>query len=158
MRLRLVPKETNFDFFRFARVTFGFSIVLVVISLALEAVVGLNFGIDFRGGTTIRTQAETPVDVGAYRGALEPLGLGDVTITQVFDPTFGPDENVALIIIQAQEGDEAVGTDTMTAVETALTDLSPTLVFTSVESVGPTVSGELVWAAILAISFSSCRS
>ncbi len=152
MRLRLVPKETKFDFFRFARVTFGFSIVLVVISLALEALVGLNFGIDFRGGTTIRTEAAEPVDVGVYRDALAPLALGDVTITEVFDPTFDDDENVALIIIQAQEGDEAVATETMAAVEAALTSVAPSLAFTSVESVGPTVSGELVLTAILAIA------
>ena len=151
MRLRLVPSETKFDFFRYARVTFGFSIVLIVVSLALEAIVGLNFGIDFRGGTTIRTEAVEPVDVGAYRGALAPLNLGDVTITEVFDPTFGPDENVALIVIQAQEGDEAVGGDTVDAVEAALTEIAPSLQFTSVESVGPTVSGELIWTAIMAI-------
>ena len=65
MRLRLVPEGTSWDFFRFSRATFGFSVLLVVVSLALEALVGLNFGIDFRGGTTIRTEAESPVDVGA---------------------------------------------------------------------------------------------
>ncbi|MEM1273456.1 MAG: protein translocase subunit SecF [Pseudomonadota bacterium] len=152
MRLRLVPSETKIDFFRYARVTFGFSILLVVFSLILEAVIGLNFGIDFRGGTTIRTQAETTIDVGDYRAAISPLGLGDVTITEVRDPTFGPTENVALLVIQAQEGDEAVATATIDEVEAALVALEPTLVFTSVESVGPTVSGELIWSAILAIA------
>ena len=52
---------------------------------------------DFRGGTTIRTESAQPVDVGAYPDAIAPLGLGDVSITEVFDPTFGPDENVAMI-------------------------------------------------------------
>ena len=152
MRLRLVPEETNIDFFRRARITFGFSIMLVVVALALEALVGLNFGIDFRGGTTIRTEAQQQIDVGEYRSALAPLDLGDVTITEVFDPTFGPDENVALILIQAQEGDEAVATDTLSAVQAALTEIAPGIAFTSVESVGPTVSGELVLTAILAIA------
>jgi preprotein translocase subunit SecF len=68
---------------------------------------GLNFGIDFRGGTTIRTGRDQ-VDVGAYRDALAPLGLGDVSITEVFDPTFSrADQNVAMIRIQAQEGRKA---------------------------------------------------
>ncbi|MEM9320874.1 MAG: protein translocase subunit SecF [Pseudomonadota bacterium] len=152
MRLRLVPKETNLDFFRFSRATFGASIALVLASLVLVVFIGLNFGIDFRGGTTIRTEAEVPVDVGAYRDAIAPLGLGDVTITDVRDTPFGEDPVIAMIVIQAQEGDEAVATDTVGAVEAALKALEPTLDFTSVESVGPTVSGELIWTAILAIA------
>ena len=38
--------------------------------------------VDFRGGTTIRTQSEQQVDIGQYRDAIAPLGLGDVTITE----------------------------------------------------------------------------
>jgi preprotein translocase subunit SecF len=51
-------------------VTFGGSMMLMVVAILLWAVMGLNFGIDFRGGTTIRTEATQPVDVGAYRAAL----------------------------------------------------------------------------------------
>ncbi len=120
MRLKLVPSETNWDFFRFAKVTFGASLVAVVISIALFLVVGLNFGIDFRGGTTIRTESPIVVDVGAYRDAMTPLELGDISITEVFDPTFGPDQNVAMVRIQAQEGDESVSSETVLTVEEAL--------------------------------------
>ncbi len=120
MRLKLVPSQTNWDFFRFAKVTFGASLVAVVISVALFLVVGLNFGIDFRGGTTIRTESPIVVDVGAYRDAMTPLELGDISITEVFDPTFGPDQNVAMVRIQAQEGDESVSVETVLAVEKAL--------------------------------------
>ena len=108
MRLRLVPKETQWDFFRYWKMTFGASMAAMVGSILIFLIVGLNFGIDFRGGTTIRTESTQAVDVGAYRDAITPLGLGDVSITEVFDPTFGPDENVAMIRIQAQEGDESV--------------------------------------------------
>jgi SecD/SecF fusion protein len=62
-------------------------------------VMGLNFGIDFKGGTTIRTESTTNFEVGAYRTALEGLGLGDVSITEVFDPSFGADKHVAMIRI-----------------------------------------------------------
>lgn len=151
MRLRLVPAETKWDFFRYARITFGFSMVMVVVSLVLEAAVGLNFGIDFRGGTTVRTESAQPVDVGAYRDALTPLGLGDIAITEVFDPTFAADQNVATVKIQAQEGDESVAGDTIDAVKTALRGVDPGMTFPSVESVGPKVSGELIWTAILAV-------
>ncbi|WP_419186982.1 protein translocase subunit SecD [Candidatus Halocynthiibacter alkanivorans] len=149
--LRLVPTVTRWDFFRRGRVTFGASVLAVVASLAIFAVVGLNYGIDFRGGTTIRTQAVEPVDVAAYRGALAPMGLGDVVITEVFDPSFAEDQNVASIRIEAQEGDEAVTGETLVAIKAALVDIAPSIIFPSVESVGPKVSGELIWSAVLAV-------
>ncbi|MBF9035557.1 protein translocase subunit SecF [Rhodobacterales bacterium HKCCE2091] len=154
MRLKLVPSETNIDFFGYARLTFGASIVAVVLSLVLFFVMGLNFGIDFRGGTTIRTEAETAVDVGAYRTALSGMELGDVSITEVFDPTFGPDRHVAMVVIQAQEGEEAVTSDRIADIEAALQGVDPTVTFESVESVGPTVSGELIQTAVIAVLLS----
>ena len=120
MRLKLVPDNTSFDFFRFAKVTFGASIVAVIASIAIYLMAGLNFGIDFLGGTTIRTDSVVEVDVGAYRAAMEPLGLGDVTIVEVNDPTFDDDQHVAMIRIQAQDGEESVSPDTILAVEEAL--------------------------------------
>ena len=151
MRLRLVPQETNIDFFRHARLTMGISIVAMIASIVLWLTVGLNFGIDFRGGTTIRTEAVQTVDTGVYRGALEPLGLGDVSISEVFDPAFAADKNVAMIRIQAQEGQESVTGDVIAEVEAALQAIDPTLKFTSVESVGPKVSGELIQTAVIAV-------
>ncbi|MEO0389328.1 MAG: protein translocase subunit SecF [Pseudomonadota bacterium] len=112
---------------------------------------GLNYGIDFRGGTTVRTQSTEPVDIGLYRDALEPLALGDISITEVFDPTFGPEQNVAMIRIQAQDGDEAVTPDTIRAVQAALQGAVPDIQFTAVESVGPKVSGELIQTAAIAV-------
>ena len=152
MRLRLVPQDTSWDFFAWRRVTFGASVVAVILSLVAWGVIGLNFGIDFLGGTTIRTESAQPVDVGAYRQALAPLGLGDVAISEVFDPTFGPERNVSQIRIQAQEGDEAVTPETIRAVQDALAAVDPAIAFPSVESVGPKVSGELIWTAILAVA------
>ena len=152
MRLRLVPAETNINFFRFARITFGASILAVIASIVLFLAMGLNFGIDFRGGTTIRTESVEQVDVAAYRAALDALDLGDVSITEVFDPTFREDQNVAQIRIQAQEGEESASVETVAAVEAALQSVDPSITFPAVESVGPKVSGELIRAAILAVT------
>ena len=152
MRLRLVPEKTNFDFFRFRTVTMGLSIVAMIASLVLWLTVGLNFGIDFRGGTSIRTEATQPVDVGAYREAVGQLGLGDVSIIEVLDPSFGPEQNVTMVRIQAQEGQESVTADTLDEVEAALKSVDDSLEFTSVESVGPKVSGELIQTAIIAVT------
>mgnify|MGYP001828045184 CR=1 FL=1 len=152
MRLRLVPAETNIDFFRFRFVTMGISIAAMIASIILWLTVGLNFGIDFRGGTTIRTEAVQPIDVGAYRAAVEALELGDVAISEVFDPTFAEDQNVAMIRIQAQEGQESVTGPVIGQVEAALKQVDGTLTFTSVESVGPKVSGELIRTALIAVA------
>ena len=152
MRLKLVPSETNWDFFRLSSVALVTSGVAVVASIMLFFVIGLNFGIDFRGGTTIRTEAHSEVDVAAYREALQGLDLGDISITEVFDPTFAADEHVTLVNVQAQDGQESVSAETIAAIEAVLQEVDPTITFPSVESVGPTVSGELVQTAIIAVT------
>ncbi|GGH46941.1 protein translocase subunit SecF [Frigidibacter albus] len=150
-RLKLVPDVTHFDFFKQQRYTFGASVVAVIASILLWAIMGLNFGIDFQGGTTIRSEGTQEVDIGAYRTAIAPVTQGDVLITEVFDPTFGEGRNVAMIRLQAQEGMESVTPETIAAVEAALQTVDPSITFPSVESVGPKVSGELIWTAIMAV-------
>jgi preprotein translocase subunit SecF len=154
-RLRLAPEKTSFDFFRWQWLTFGGSMILMVLAFVAWGVMGLNFGIDFKGGTTIRTESAQPVDVGAYRAVLEGLPLGDVAITEVFDPTFGPEQNVAMVRIAALDATEAVTPETIAAVEAALRTIDPAMTFPSVESVGPKVSGELVWGSIIAVALTS---
>ena len=151
MRLKLVPQDTSIDFFRHWKTTFGASMVAMVLSIVAFAVMGLNFGIDFRGGTSIRTEAQAPVDIAQYRAAVMPLGFGDVAITEVFDPAFGADRNVAMVRIQAQEGTEAITTEQISAVRDALQGLDPTLTFAAVDSVGPKVSGELIQSAVISV-------
>ena len=152
MRLRLVREKTSIDFFSKARLWLGISMVMMVVAFASFLIQGLNFGIDFQGGTSIRTQSEVAVDVGEYRAALEPLELRDVSLTEVFDPNFADDQNVAMVRIQAQEGEESVTNDTITAVQDALRGVSPNITFPSVESVGPKVSGELIQTAFIAVA------
>ncbi len=152
MRLKLVPQNTSFDFFSRWKVWLGISGLMMVVAFVSFLLQGLNFGIDFRGGTTIRTESVQPIDVGLYRDAIAPLDLGDVTITEIFDPTFGPDENVAMIRIQAQAEAEAVEAATILAVEEALQGVVPDIQFVSVESVGPKVSGELIQTAVIAVA------
>lgn len=154
-RLRLVPVKTNIDFFKLQWVTFGASVVAVVVSILAVAIMGLNFGVDFKGGTTIRTESTQAVDVGVYRQALSGLELGDVAITQVFDPTFREDQHVAMVRIEAQEGEEAITPETIAAIEEALRAVDPAITFPSVESVGPKVSAELIWAALMAVAAGS---
>ena len=151
MRLRLVPQETSFDFFSKWRIWLGISALMMVVGLASFGMQGLNFGIDFRGGTTVRTESTTAIDVGLYREAIAPLELGDISITEVFDPTFAEDQHVAMIRIQAQASGEAISGEVIETLQTTLGAVAPGIKFVSVESVGPKVSGELVQTAILAV-------
>jgi len=151
MRLRLFKQAPNFDYFNRWKLWLGISALMMVVGFVSFMIQGLNFGIDFRGGTTIRTESTQVIDVAEYRAAMETLELGDISITEVSDPTFRADQNVATIRIQAQDGQEAVTTDTIEAVRAALQTVRPDIQFISVESVGPKVSGELIQTAAIAV-------
>ena len=150
-RLKLVPDVTRIDFFRWQKLTFGLSALAMLASVIIIFVNGFNFGIDFRGGTTIRTESSTPFEVGEYRQALTALDLGDVSITQVFDPTFGANRHVAQIRIGTTNETGSVTPEELNRVEAALQAVDPQVRFAAVESVGPKVSGELIKTAIYAV-------
>ncbi|MEO0372361.1 MAG: protein translocase subunit SecD [Pseudomonadota bacterium] len=149
--LRLVKQDTKLDFFKRWKMSLGLSGVFIVVAAISFALQGLNFGIDFKGGTTVRTQSAVEVDIGTYRDAINQLELGDVSITEIFDPTFGPEDNKTMIRIQAQEGEESVSVATVAAIEASLQEVVPDIVFEATESVGPKVSGELITAATIAV-------
>ena len=108
MRLKLVKSETKYNFFKKWKLWLGISLTLIFMSFISLFFHGLNFGIDFRGGTTIRTESELKVDVSKYREVLSPLNLGDIVISEVFDPTFRENQYVTQIRIETQEGDESI--------------------------------------------------
>ena len=151
MRLRLVPENTRYDFFSRSKMFLGFSAFLMLASVVSFLSQGLNFGIDFRGGTTLRTESAQVVDVADYRAALQQLELGDITISEVFDPNFRADQHVTMIRIQAQDGQEAISSDIVDRALGALGTVAPDIQFMSVESVGPKVSGELIQTAAIAV-------
>jgi preprotein translocase subunit SecF len=154
-RLRLAPEKTNIDFFRWQWGTFGGSVLLMILAFVVWGVMGLNFGIDFKGGTTLRTESSTSIDTGVYRATLEKLELGDVAVNEVFDPSFSPDQHVASIRISAVDADAAVTTEMLTEVKAVLAAMDPELKVTSTETVGPKVSGELVTSSIIALAVTS---
>ena len=150
MRLKLVPTGTKIDFFKLSSITFGASLIGMLAAIILFLTIGLNFGIDFRGGTTIRTDSKISVDVAKYRSVLSELDLGDISITEVFDPT-KPDQNVAQIRIEQQEEEGSATVKTVEMVQKALRTIDNQMTFPSIESVGPKVSGELIKTAIIAV-------
>ena len=150
-RLKLVPEHTAFDFFRWQWLTFGLSAAAMLGSVICIMVLGLNYGIDFKGGTTIRTESPTAFDVGEYRQALEGLDLGDIAITEVFDPSFGTTKHVAMIRIGSTDQTASVTPEQLNQVEAALKKVDPQVSFAAVESVGPKVSSELINTAFYAV-------
>ena len=151
MRLRLVPQNTSYDFFSRSQMFLGLSTFLMLASIVSFLSQGLNFGIDFRGGTTLRTESAQVVNVAKYRTALQQLDLGDITISEVFDPNFREDQHVTMIRIQAQDGQEAISSDIVDRALETLRTVAPDIEFMSVESVGPKVSGELIQTAAIAV-------
>ena len=101
--LRIVPDDTKFDFMRFRRISFPLSAVLSILAIALYFTHGLNFGIDFVGGTLMEVQSKSgPADLSKMRTKLSALGLGDVQLQQFGGPT-----DVLIRVPQQPGGEEA---------------------------------------------------
>src|SRR5256712_10634337 len=117
MPLRLIPDNTNLPFMKWARVRTPISLVLIVLSFALFFTVGVNAGIDFKGGTVIEVHAHAAIaDVGAIRGKVDSLGLGDVQVQNI-----GSAQDV-LIRVATQPGGEQAQQAVVVKVRTALGD------------------------------------
>lgn len=154
MRLKLVKNETTFDFFGITKLTIGLSTALIIASIVAFFTLGLNFGIDFRGGSLIMVETPAPVEVGEYREILGGLDLGDFSVTEVKDPAaelLGNVKNIAMIRIEQQGDDPAIQNDLIVRVKDTLTGIYPDIIYLQTDSVGAKVSGELVKAGILAI-------
>ncbi len=141
--LRLVPDVTTFDFIRFRRISFPISAALSILAIVLFFTHGLNFGIDFRGGTLLEIQEKSgPADIAALRAKLSNLGLGEVQLQQ-----FGGPSDV-LIRIAEQPGGDTAQQEAVQKVRGALGD---SVEYRRVEVVGPRVSGELLAKGLLGL-------
>ena len=140
--IRFIPPGTKVPFVANRRIAFIFSILLVLGSLTSLLGLGLNFGIDFKGGILMEVRTSGPSDVPSVRSTLSSLGLGDVSIQQ-----FGTETDV-LIRIQRQDGDERAQ---MVAIEAVKTALGSDVDYRRTEFVGPTVGEELKQAGALAV-------
>jgi len=146
MRLKLVPTDTQIDFLALRRFSLPASAFLVAASLALYLAFGLNFGIDFRGGTLLEARFETDADIGGIRGLLRDLDLGDVAVQEFGVPT----DVLVRVETQAGGGDEQV--DAIQRVRAELLEWAPGVEIRRVEVVGPKVSSELVVSGALAVA------
>ncbi len=147
---RLIPDNTKIHFMRYQYWAYAFSSALVLATLILLPLKGLNLGIDFRGGTLmeVRVPSQT-VDLAAMRSSLGGLGLGEVALQ-----TFG-EPNDVLIRVQRQEGGEQAQQAAVSKVKAALAkSFGQDVSYRRVEFVGPKVSSELFWAGAQALGYS----
>ena len=86
--LRIVPDNTKFDFMRFRRISFPISALLSIVAISLYFFHGLNFGIDFVGGTLMEVQIKAgPADLAKMRATIGGLKLGDFQLQEFGGPT-----------------------------------------------------------------------
>jgi preprotein translocase subunit SecF len=134
--LRIVPDNTKFDFMRFRRISFPISAVLSILAIFLYFFHGLNFGIDFVGGTLMEVQSKGgPANLAKMRETVSGLGLGEVQLQQFGAPTD------VLVRVAQQPGGEGAQQAAVAKIRQALGD---SVEYRRVEVVGPRVSTELL--------------
>ncbi len=99
--IKHITVAPNLAFMARRKLFLAFSAALVLASVALFLVQGLNFGVDFRGGILMEVKTDGPANLGEMRSLLGGLGLGEVTLQE-----FGEPDDV-LINLQRQDGEEA---------------------------------------------------
>ena len=143
--IRRAPVAFNLKIMPLRNVFMAFSVVLVLASVALLAVRGLNLGVDFRGGILIEIETKAPAELGDLRARLGGLGLGEVTLQEFGNP------NDVLINVQRQEGDEKEQIAAINLIKEELGD--EVAEYRRTEFVGPKVGSELRRAGFLATVF-----
>ena len=137
------PHGTRIDFMRFKGICLLMSFVAMAASLGLLAVRGLNYGVDFKGGSMIELQSKSgPVDVSSIRQKLSSLDLGDVQIQE-----FGNANDVLIRLEQQPGGEEAQ----QQALQKVVSTLGDGFIQRRVEVVGPAVSSELRTTGTIAV-------
>lgn len=144
--LRLVPNDTKIPFMKLRGLTLGFSLLSSIAAIALFAIVGMNFGIDFKGGTMIEMQSrEGAIDLDDVYSRLDELNIGEVKIEPF------KSEDRALITVGSQgEGEDAEQTVGVKIRGEFQDDYE----FPRIDVIGPAVSSELSQAGGLAVALS----
>ena len=151
----LFNQSKEFQFFRFSDLLSYISLAAIGISIILFSLLGLNYGIDFRGGTMFMVSTSEPIEVSDIRDTLNSSQLGDISISRATNPletlSAGAIANSASIFIIKVEKTEGVNVET--SVKSLLQNIVPNIKFLQIESVGSKVSSELVRNGMLAVFF-----
>ena len=119
------------------------SIIIFILSILFITFKGLNYGIDFNGGTLIELRTEKNISASTIRDSLNSMNLGDVNVKK-----FGKDGDY-LIKVEKKNTDNKI----IPAIKKTLKDnINADVDFRRVENVGPKVSAELLESSLIAIS------
>ena len=120
------------------------SIIIFVLSIILISFKGLNYGIDFKGGTLIELRTETSIDTSLIRESLRTMNLGDVNVKK-----FGKKGDYLIKVEQKNSNNSSL----IPEIKKTLSDyLNTDVDFRRVENVGPKVSSELLQSSVIAIT------
>ncbi|MDQ6992557.1 MAG: protein translocase subunit SecF [Mariprofundus sp.] len=143
--MQLIRPDINIDFIGKRKLAMMISALMILISLGALTFQGLNFGIDFTGGTLVEVKFDKAVNIADVRAALSPKGYGNATIQE-----FGSPEEI-MIRVQNKGNEES------STISTAILDVlnekftADSVEMRRVEFVGPQVGDELTKAGIMAV-------
>ena len=151
----LFNQSKEIQFFSFSNVLSYISLGAILVSIILFSILGLNYGIDFRGGTMFMISSSEKIKVSDVRNTLSKSNFGDVSISQATNPletlsagTLTSTDNIFIIKVEKTEGQNIE-----TKVKALLLNKVPDIKFLQIESVGSKVSSELVRNGMLAVLF-----
>jgi preprotein translocase subunit SecF len=145
--LKLVPDNTNIDFMRWRNWALVLSILVTVAAMALVFTRGLNLGVDFVGGQSVRVTFVQPPNLDDLRERVNGIGNGEANLQEFGSP------NVIAIRMPLPQGGEAAASRAASQVRAVITERYPTARFDAVETVSGKVSEELFRSGSLAILF-----
>ncbi|MGD8842855.1 MAG: protein translocase subunit SecF [Gammaproteobacteria bacterium] len=143
--MQILDKKTHIDFMGKRKAAMAISLTLMLVSLVGLVMRGLNFGIDFTGGTLVEVAYPQAVELGGVRDVLEEAGFADVQVQH-----FGTARDVLIRIAPREDKASAqLSEDVMTALKAA----EPGVQKRRVEFVGPQVGDELTEQGGLAVLY-----
>ena len=146
--LRLISDNTSFKFIKLKLVSFSFSAILCIASIFSVIFIGLNFGIDFKGGILLEVRTTSNIGIADIRNNISNLNIGEVSIQK-----FGVDSDY-LIRVEKQEGSDNAQQIAVEAIKSTLNaSFGEDIKYRRLEYVGPTVSKDLVSDGVMAIIF-----
>jgi len=143
--MEFFKRTPSIDFMGMRRVTYAISVVLMVASIVLVAVRGLNFGVDFTGGVVIEVNYPAAADIDGARDALTQAGFDEAQVQ-----SFGSSRDLAVRVPPPQDGDI---NELSVQVGEALRAADPGVVVRRTEVVGPQVGRDLTEQGGLALLF-----
>ena len=144
--------NANYDFIGVRRRAYGVTAVLLLVGLIGYFIFGINYSVEFTGGTLVQIETKAPVDVANLRSGLDQAGVLHAEIQQ-----FGSDREYVIRARTAAQGTDADNTEQTTQAVTGALDKvlgTGTYTIARTEGVGPKVGAELRQKALFAILLS----